>query len=82
MKSPLADAFQYYLDHQDEILAKHDGKVVVIKDAEILSAYPDEFSAISETEKTHALGTFLVQRVSPGSDDYTQSFHSEGVVFS
>jgi hypothetical protein len=73
--------FQYYLDHQDSIVDQYDGKYVVIKDGVILAAYPDEFSAVSETQKAHALGTFLVQRVSRGTEAYSQSFHSR-VVFS
>ena len=77
--SSLTDAFQYYLDHQDEIVADHDGKFVVIKDGGILGAYDDELTAIAETKKHHALGTFLVQKVSHGSEDYTQTFHSRAV---
>lgn len=77
----LREDFQYYLDHQAEIVKQHDGKVVVIKDGEVLGAYEDEFTAITETQKSHELGTFLVQRVSAGTRDYTQTFHSR-VVFS
>jgi hypothetical protein len=73
---PLRDAFRFYRAHQEEIVDKYDGRVVVIKDGEILGAYDDELAAISETEKVHVLGTFLVQRVSPGPEGYTQTFHS------
>ena len=81
MATSLTDDFEFYLAHQDEIVEKYDGKFIVIKDGEVLGAYDDELTAIAETQKTHKLGTFLVQRVSPGTDDYTQTFHSR-VAFS
>ncbi|MDO8703757.1 MAG: hypothetical protein Q7J84_02300 [Sulfuricaulis sp.] len=80
-KSPLADEFQYYLDHQDELVRQYDGKFVVIKNDQILGAYDDELTAVTETQKSEKLGTFLVQKVSGGAGDYTQTFHTR-VVFS
>ena len=81
MNKPLQDEFQFYLDHQDEMVEKYDGKYIVIKGGEVLGSYDDELVAISETQESHELGTFLVQKVSQGSSDYTQAFHSR-VVFS
>ena len=81
MTTSLTDDFEFYLAHQDEIVEKYDGKFIVIKDGEVLGAYDDELTAIAETQRTHKLGTFLVQMVSPGTDDYTQTFHSR-VAFS
>ncbi len=78
-KSPLQKEFEYYLAHQDEMVAKYDGKYVVIKDQQVLGAYTDELTAITETEKSHRLGTFLVQFVSEGTSAYTQTFHSRAV---
>ena len=79
--SSLQKEFQYYLDHQDEMVEQYDGKFVVIKDEAVLAAYDDELGAITETQKSHRLGTFLVQFVSRGTSAYTQTFHSR-VVFS
>jgi hypothetical protein len=81
MESPLKKEFQYYLDHQDEMVSKYDGQVVVIKNGQVLGAYGDELTAIAETRKSHEVGTFLVQRVSAGPSAYSQTFHSR-VVFS
>src|SRR3970040_604547 len=80
-RSPLKDEFEWYLAHQDEMVAKHNGKFVVIKDAEVLGVYDDQYTAVVETQKKHALGTFLVQKVEPGKAGYTQAFHSR-VAFS
>lgn len=76
MASPLKTEFEYYLAHQDELVAKYNGRVVVIKNRTVIGDYADEPTAVLETQKSHALGTFLVQRVAPGPDAYTQTFHS------
>lgn len=76
MTSPLADEFKYYLEHQAELVEKYNGKFVVIKDGEVLGAYEDELKAVEETKKSHELGTFLVQRVTPGDEAYRQTFRS------
>ena len=81
MSNPLQKEFQFYLDHQDEIVKKYDGKFIVIKGGKVLGAYDDELTAITETEKSEKIGTFLVQKVSKGESAYTQTFHSR-VVFS
>ena len=80
MDQRLIDAFEYYLAHQDEIVEKYDGRVVAIKDGRVLGDYIDQITAIQETAKTQELGTFIVQRVSPGEKDYTITAHSQ-VVF-
>ncbi len=81
MASPLQKNFDYYLEHQDEIVEQYNGKFVVIKGCAVIGAYDDELEAVEVTQKEHKPGTFLVQHVSPGDASYTQSFHSR-VAFS
>jgi hypothetical protein len=76
MTSPLKPEFDYYIAHQEELVREHNGKFVVIKKQQVIGVYDDEATAIRETEKDHPLGTFLVQKVSPGPDAYTQTFYS------
>ena len=76
MESPLKREFDWYIAHQDEIVKQYDGRYVVIKDCKVIGAFDDQASAIAETTKTYALGTFLVQKVEPGSSAYSQTFHS------
>ena len=76
MTSPLKPEFDYYLEHQEEIVRQYRGQYVVIKGRRVIGAYADEQSAISETAKTEPLGTFLVQQAEPGSGTYSQTFHS------
>ena len=79
MSSVLAKEFNYYLANQDEMVRKYDGKVVVIKDLSIIGVYPTELDAVVETQKTHEVGTFLIQKVSKGNEGYTHTFHSRAV---
>jgi len=81
MNNPLQQEFKFYIEHQDEMVKKYDGKFIVIKDGLVLGAFDDELTAVTETRKAHELGTFLVQRVSPGDAAYSQTFHSR-VIFS
>lgn len=76
MDSPLKKEFEFYLANQADLVDKYNGKFVVIKDLKVLGAYDDELVAINETQKAHKVGTFLVQKVSPGTSAYTQTFHS------
>ncbi|MBI4297749.1 MAG: hypothetical protein HY676_04380 [Chloroflexi bacterium] len=79
MSNPLQREFEFYISHQDELVEKYDGKVIAIKDGNVLGVYDDELTAVTETKKSHELGTFLVQKVSKGNADYSQTFHSRAV---
>lgn len=76
MKSRLEPDFKYYLAHQADFVKKYNGKFVVIKNRTVIGVYDDQATAVSETEKTEELGTFLIQKVEPGDEAYTQTFHS------
>jgi hypothetical protein len=68
--------FDYYIKHQDELVKKYNGKVIVIKDCVVVGVYNTDLEAVSEASKKYELGTFLVQKCEPGSESYTQTFHS------
>lgn len=72
--------FQYYIDHQVELVEKYLGKFLVIKDLSVIGVYNTEIEAYSETIKKHELGTFLIQECQPGDENYTQTFRSR-VIF-
>ena len=76
MPKSLEKEFKYYLDNQDELVKKYNGKVIVIKNCTVIGEYDSNLEAIQETSKEEELGTFLVQKCEPGKDSYTQIFHS------
>ena len=72
--------FNYFIDHQVELVEKYLGKYLVIKGEDIIGVFDNEPEAYFETSKTQELGTFLIQFCEPGDSSYTQTFHSR-VVF-
>lgn len=72
----LQEDFEYYLQHQNELVGKYSGKFIVIKSCQVIDVFDSELEAIQETAKKHALGTFLVQKCEPGNESYTQTYHS------
>jgi hypothetical protein len=76
MEKPLEKEFKYYIEHQDELVSKYNGKYIVIKDCSVIGAFDSEIEAVEETSKVHKIGTFLVQKCEPGDQSYTMTFHS------
>jgi hypothetical protein len=76
MSKPLEKEFKYYLDNQDELVKKYNGNFIVIKNQKVIGAFRTELEAIKKTSQKEKLGTFLIQKCEPGSDSYSQIFHS------
>jgi len=76
MSKPLEKEFKYYLDNQDELVKKYNGRFIVIKNQKVIGDYSTELEAIKKTSQKEELGTFLIQKCEPGSDSYSQMFHS------
>ncbi len=77
MPTPLKTEFEYYVSHQNELVAKYRGLFVAIRGNEVLGAFNSELEAVRELSKKYPAGTFMVQKAEPGKDNYTQSFHSQ-----
>lgn len=78
--SELKKEFQYYLDNQAQLVKKYNGKYIVIKDESVVEAFDDEQTALFYAKENFEPGTFIVQRCTPGEDDYTQAYTSR-VIF-
>ena len=76
----LREEFEFYRANQDEMVKQYDGRVIVLKNHEILDVYDSHLAAFVETVKYHERGTFLVQKVSEGAEAYTAILSSPGVV--
>lgn len=72
----LEKEFKYYLEHQNELVKKYNGKFIVIKDCEVIGVFDSELEAVEKTAEKYELGTFLVQKCEPGTESYTQTYHS------
>jgi len=76
MDENLKKEFQYYLDNQNDLIKKYNGKVIVIKNGAVIGAYNSDAEALEETTQTYELGTFLVQKCEPGDNSYKQTYYS------
>ena len=72
--------FQYYKDHQDELVKHYNGKFIVIRNNEVFGTYNSEIEAYVEAQKHFELGTFLIQLCVPGSESYSQTYTSRVAV--
>ena len=72
----LENEFQFFLDHQNELVDRYEGKVVVLKNHQVIGVFNSEGEAVREISKHHEIGTFLVQRCEAGEQAYTRTFHS------
>ena len=83
LNAPMLDKeFRYYLDHQDELVKNYNDKFVVIVGNKVVGHYDNIANAYIESKKQYQLGTFLIQKCTPGDKDYTITYHSPRVKFS
>jgi hypothetical protein len=76
----LEKEFHYYLDNQEELVKKYDGRFLVIVGEEIVGDYDTYDAAFFQSLKKYEAGTFLIQECTKGDEAYTQTFHSQ-VIF-
>ena len=76
MNKELEKELNYYIENQDKLVEKYNGKYIVIKNCAVIGAYDSALEAIENTKQKHQLGTFIVQKCEPGKESYTQTFHS------
>jgi len=75
----LKKELDYYIANQDELVKKYLDKYLIIKDEVVVGVYDSELEAYNDGKKKFDLGTFLIQKCVPGTDSYTQVFHSRAI---
>lgn len=69
----------YFIAHQDELVAKHLGKTLVIRGENVESAYRSPLEAYLSAQKQFPVGTFMIQPCEPGPSAYTVTINSMNV---
>lgn len=72
----LEKQFEYYIQHQDELVAKYDGRYVLIVGEEVVGDFETETEAYAAAIEKFEPGTFMLQLVGPGKESYTQTFYT------
>ena len=66
----------YFIAHQDELVAQHGGKTLVLRGESVEGAYASALEAYLEAQKRFPLGTFMIQPCEPGPSAYTARINS------
>jgi hypothetical protein len=66
----------WYIANQEELSAKHNGRVLLIVDQKLIGAFDSMNEAYTTAMKTYTLGTFTLQPCSPDPDSYTLTLYS------
>lgn len=69
----------YFIKNQNELVAKHSGKVLVIKDDEVVGTYNSPLEAFVDAKSKFEAGTFMIQPCSAGVEAYTVSIATYGI---
>lgn len=72
----LVNELNFFIKNQEELVRKYRGKTLVIQGDKIIATYDHHAEAYFETIKTHAPGTFAIQRCEPGPEAYTVTIQS------
>ena len=68
--------FNYYLSHQNELLAQYNGKYLVIVGDGVVGAYDDRADAYYSSLEKYEPGTFMIQLCTPGDGAYTVRYYN------
>jgi hypothetical protein len=61
----------FFIAHQDDLVEKYSGKVLVIRGDAIAGVYDSALDAYLAAQKQFQPGTFMIQHCVPGPDAYT-----------
>lgn len=82
MYEELNKQFQYFIENQDKFVEKYNGRTIVLKNYKVIGVYDDEWDAVEEAQEKFEPGTYIVQRVTPGTEAYTVAISSNFVLAS
>ena len=72
----LEKEFEYYVDHQKQLVEKYRGRYIVVIADKMVGDYSSEAEVYAESVKKYQLGTFFIQQVLPGPESYNINFHT------
>ena len=61
----------YFIKHQDELVARHRGKYLVIVDDEVVDVHESALDAYLSAKDRFSVGSYMIQPCEPGPAAYT-----------
>jgi hypothetical protein len=74
------EELKFFKENQDKLVEQYGGKVLVIKGNEVVGAYSTPIEAYKEASKKFAFGSFMIQPCKSGSDAYTVTISTLGLI--
>jgi len=68
-----------YKARQHEIVREYNGKIIAVKDGEVLGAYPSKTEAFDAVVRQYSPGEFIVIKCTEGDEEYTRRFRSRAI---
>jgi hypothetical protein len=65
------EELNFFITHQNDLVNKYRGKVLVIKGQVIVGVYQNPLEAYLEAQKKYEIGTFMIQPCDAGPEAYT-----------
>ena len=75
----LEKEFDYFIEHQDELVEQYDGRHLVIVGEEVVGDFDTALAALFFARKRYDPGTFMIQLCEPGREAYTVTVTSTRV---
>jgi hypothetical protein len=72
----LEKELEFFIANQDRLVKEHRGKVLVIKDQQVVGVYNTALDAYKDASKKYEPGTFMIQPCNEGTDAYTVTISS------
>lgn len=78
----LKEEFKYYLENQEELVKKYNGRYIVIMNKEVVDDYKTLLEAYLKSKEKYGLGNFLIQHCTPGKESYTIKLNTPRAILS
>lgn len=75
----LKEELDFFITNQDELVKQYAGKILVIKNKEVIGVYNNVLEAYLEAQKENELGTFMIQPCENGVEAYTVTISSQEI---
>lgn len=70
----------FFKENQSELVKKYGGKILVIKESEIVGVYETTIDAYVNALKSYTLGSFMIQPCTPGPEAYTVTISTSELI--
>ena len=72
----LQDELDFFIANQDELVRKHRGKVLVLRNREVVGVFDTPLAAYLDAQSRYEPGTYAIQKCAPGPEAYTVTIAS------